>query len=812
MALSHAPREMPPRTKAGAATAMSPRHLLAAALVLLPVSAAGEARRPEMDRERLEVVEERTESLAGDLVQLAADVGRRDLAALAGHFAEGFAADSLPSVPGSLQPRGKWVFSHAWTRGGPPESAAGDRRPGSETAVILRPVSETELVAKVQEVLSHFSEIEDIRLDVLKASFPDPEGEAGEAVVALALVGRDGEGRREWLKGRFEIAAERADGNWRLTRWHTAFLDSLVSSEDLFSEVTVPAGIDRSYPRLGVPPNEGFVPHGGAVGDADGDGLMDLLLTEVDGARLYVNDGKGAFRDVSESTLLRDVPRPTGAVFLDHDQDGDADIFMSAVGKQMLFENRVDPNGIRRFYDVSETTGVAVPAVGLSVAVADVNGDGLPDIYVASSNHYGSVMPNSWSRATNGTPNLLFINIGSGRYRESARSWGVDDRRWGTAAAFADINGDGWQDLYVVNAFGENALYINKRTRFEDEAARRGVRDPGGGRGAAWGDYDNDGHLDLHVTNTSSTAGERILGRLLPGAGAGAGMLGKLAAGNSLFRNRGSGWFTSVAGEAGPFEAGWAYGGGFIDFDNDGWEDEFTVNGFVSGNTMQETRSLFWRHVAAASAQLEKAGNPGFRSDHMDRIFSEGRSFSGHERDCLFMSLGDGTFRDISGISGIDSVTDGRSAIFADFDNDGDYDIVTTTAQKTARLLYRNNVGQRNAFVRITLQGTRSGRDAFGAVVRVKTSRGIQSKVKSGGSGFLSVHDPRLLFGLGGDQTAEWLEVTWPSGLKQRAGPIQAGDSLRIVEGAEATQRVDESRFRLPDPPERGPAETPAGR
>jgi thiol-disulfide isomerase/thioredoxin len=204
--------------------------------------------------------------------------------------------------------------------------------------------------------------------------------------------------------------------------------------------------------------------------------------------------------------------------------------------------------------------------------------------------------------------------------------------------------------------------------------------------------------------------------------------------------------------------------------------------------------------VVASAANVEKAGNQQYQSDHMDQIFSEGFSFSGYERDGLYLNMGEGRFRDISGISGIDSITDGRGAIFADFDNDGDLDVVTTTIQKTARLLHRNNVGQGNNFLRVTLEGTRSGRDAYGAVVRLKTSRGIQTRIKSGGSGFISAHDPRILFGLGKDETAEWLEVTWPSGFKQRATGIQARDSLKIVEGSQATQRVSETRFSLPDP------------
>ena len=207
--------------------------------------------------------------------------------------------------------------------------------------------------------------------------------------------------------------------------------------------------------------------------------------------------------------------------------------------------------------------------------------------------------------------------------------------------------------------------------------------------------------------------------------------------------------------------------------------------------------------MVASAAHVEEPGNQDYQREHMGQLFREGFSFSGYERDGLFMSLGDGTFRDISGVSGMDKITDGRGAIFADFDNDGDYDVLTTTVQKTARHLQRNNVGEENGYLRITVEGTKSGKDAFGAVVRVKTSRGTQTKIKSGGSGYVSQHDPRLLFGLGKDERVEWIEVVWPSGERQRSGGTVARDSLKIVEGAAATERVPEKRFSLPDPESR---------
>ncbi len=193
------------------------------------------------------------------------------------------------------------------------------------------------------------------------------------------------------------------------------------------------------------------------------------------------------------------------------------------------------------------------------------------------------------------------------------------------------------------------------------------------------------------------------------------------------------------------------------------------------------------------------------RQDQND-LLGKGFSFSGYERDTLFLNLGSKSadaslkYFEVSGISGIDHLSDGRASVFADFDNDGDLDVFMTTIQGEAHLLFRNNVGQANQHIRVALSGVSGGREAFGAVVRVKTSAGILTKIKAGGSGFASQHDPRLLFGLGQDQQAEWIEVTWPNGKTQRFANVPAGVSLRVREGATTYETVKETPAKLPDP------------
>jgi len=182
-------------------------------------------------------------------------------------------------------------------------------------------------------------------------------------------------------------------------------------------------------------------------------------------------------------------------------------------------------------------------------------------------------------------------------------------------------------------------------------------------------------------------------------------------------------------------------------------------------------------------------------------------SFSGFERDYVGLNQRDGTYLDISGVSGADSITDARGAAFADFDNDGDYDILMTSSpslmrQRTERPyhLFRNNIGQSSGWLRVALRGTKSGPDAFGAIVRVKTSEGILTKIKSAGHGFMSQSDPRLLFGLGAESEVAWIEVSWPSGLTQKLKAAPRNTSIKIVEGADTFEVVQEPKGALPDP------------
>ncbi len=552
----------------------------AAALVVVIALALGESGcgggpAGGFDRTRLEHDEDLSESLANDLLAFSVRVRDRDLSGSASYIADRIDATPWPTTSSESGLPVMWIERRTW-----------------DVAAPAREVPRDEFLADLAAFTGRLQEIDDARFKVKAAEFDSST--RGRASVKFFIVGRDEAYQREWLKGNATIDFARddaqAEGGWRLTGFALEDLESKVSRVELFSEVALPAGVAATFPAFGVGRNQGFVSHGAAAADVDGDGLVDLVASGVDQNYLYLNLGHGAFRDVSESSLVQFAPRGSGALFVDYDNDGDPDLFFAAVGPQILLENRFVPDGRLEFWDVSERARVDQQAIGFSAQAADINGDGWPDIHVASYNRYGTVMPNSWVQATNGTPNLLFVNQGDGSFREEAAARGVDDGRWSYAAGFVDIDEDGDQDLYVANDFGENALYRNEGGRFADVAQAFGVVDPGFGMGVAFGDYDNDGDLDLHVTNMSSTAGNRILRLLYPEESNSIRQtLGKQAAGNSLYRNDGDGAFREATAEAGGLAGGWAFGGGFIDFDNDGWEDLYTPNGFVSGKTMNDT-------------------------------------------------------------------------------------------------------------------------------------------------------------------------------------------------------------------------------
>lgn len=544
-----------------------------------PVPAKGGSGVAAIEPARVEAEEDLTEEVANELLRFSAAVKARDVTKMGSFLADRLLSTPMPGRPGPLADKVKWIAEHGW-----------QPSPGGE-----RSLDREAFLADLSAFLSHFREIDDARFKV-----KDSEATLPAAVVAghmkFFIVGRDVEGRREKASGTGDFRARRlADGRWRFERFSIETVQSKVASTDLFSEVSGGAGIAQTDPPFAMTAGSRIASHGAAAADVNADGLIDLFVTGSPENRLYLNLGDGRFADAALEARVK-YPASAGSapLFLDHDNDGDLDLFISSIGPQMLYENRLVPDGTLVFREISHESGVARPAIGFSAVAGDIDGNGLPDIYVASYNYYGEVAPDAWDGASNGTPNLLFVNRGQGVFEEAAAKWGAADARWSYAAAFSDVDEDGDLDLYVANDFGGgNALLMNQRDRgegrFLDAAEQRGVLDRGYGMGVSWGDYDNDGDLDLHVTQMSSTAGARILKRIYPEASRSSNLLLKIASGNTLFENLGAGKFRDVSEAAGGFPAGWAWGGGFLDFDNDGWEDIHVPNGFISGKSMKDT-------------------------------------------------------------------------------------------------------------------------------------------------------------------------------------------------------------------------------
>lgn len=187
--------------------------------------------------------------------------------------------------------------------------------------------------------------------------------------------------------------------------------------------------------------------------------------------------------------------------------------------------------------------------------------------------------------------------------------------------------------------------------------------------------------------------------------------------------------------------------------------------------------------VAVPRSIQETPGNPGYLARHYSQVFRDGLSFSGFERDRLYWNGADGKFFDVSPISGCDSPGDGRGAALADFDDDGDTDIFVHDLQGNRHQLFRNDAGDRFGWVRLTLVGTRSNRDAVGALVKARTAGRLLVRPVIAGSGFASCSDRRILIGLGEARRTDSTTIRWPSGLTQELGPLERGRSYRVVEG-----------------------------
>lgn len=462
--------------------------------------------------------------------------------------------------------------------------------------------------------------------------------------------------------------------------------------EGRFADVTEQAGVGRTGWGNGV-----------CAGDIDNDGLLDFLVTYWGANAFYHNLGNGRFEEIAQPAGVAGPPKQwhSGCTFLDYDRDGLLDLFIASYQK----------------FDFATT-----PLPGKQ---ATCQWKGLPVFCGPRGLPFGSVR--------------LFRNRGRLRFEDVTEASGISEARnfYAFTAVAADLNEDGWTDIYVASDSTPSLFFRNNGNgTFSEIGVEAGVafNEHGfeqGGMGVAVGDIDSDGRLDLLKTNF---AGDHP----------------------NVYRNQGKGIFEDIVLRAGlavnPQYVGW--GIGFIDLDNDGLPDIFQVNGHVY-------------------PELE-AHNPAepYRNPRL-----------------VYRNLGSGKFEDVSHLAGpgVAEQKSSRGAAFGDFDNDGDIDVVVMNMSDRPSLL-RNDLKSSHRWLKIRLEGTRSNRSAIGAVVRLEAGGQWQVQPVLSQSSFISQNDLRLHFGLGAAQRATRILVRWPSGLQEEFPGAEAGQILKLTEGSGKSQ------------------------
>ncbi len=514
-----------------------------------------------------------------------------------------------------------------------------------------------------------------------------------------------------------------------------------------FTDVTAQAGI--VFKHNAAKAGKKWLPEtmgaGCAFIDLDGDQYPDIVLVNPRPV-IYRNNRNGTFTDVTATAGLPALGTfPMGVAAGDYDNDGRVDLYFSALDGDHLLHNE----GGFKFRDVTKAAGIANASFGTSAAFFDYDRDGKLDIFVAN---YVQWTPQGDLRCSldgvsksyctpesyKGVSSKLFRNLGDGKFEDATRAAHLyDPSSKSLGVAVLDYNSDGWPDLFVANDTQPNKLYRNlKNGTFAEEGMSAGVAfgEDGVARGAMGvdaADYDRSGRPHLLVGNFSNQ------------------MLG-------LYRNEGKSLFVDEAPRSTVGRSSLlclAFGVFFFDYDLDGWLDIFSANGHIE------------EEIARVQPKVKFAQAP-----------------------LLFHNLGRSSesvrFEDVSAKLGTDLTRPlvARGAAYADFDRDGDLDILITSNNGPA-VLYRNDARPpQNHWIGVKLEGTKSNRSGIGAVVRVESPSGKQWRMVHSGSSYCSMSDLALNFGLGQDASITAIEIEWPSGVRQRLAGVKPDQYLVIQE------------------------------
>ena len=521
-----------------------------------------------------------------------------------------------------------------------------------------------------------------------------------------------------------------------------------------FEDVAISAGINNPMGHNGKTPLtvlEVMGP-GCAVCDFDGDGHADILVAGQAGpvgggkCKLYRNNGNGTFTDVTAGSGLEAPGNYMGIAVGDIDNDGKPDIVITGYGVVKLFRNL----GNCKFQDITKNSGIEAPSStswATSAAFADVDRDGKLDLYIARYvifNDKTIQFCDYGMKASCGPifydPQIgsMYRNVGNGKFKDVTGEWGMDGARGKTlGAAFADVNGDGWPDLYLGNDEMPGDLYLNlgaassKAKRFKSTGVESGVGMSGAGQmqgamGVDFGDYDHDGRPDLFVTTFEFEQ-------------------------KSLYHNGEGALFNIVSQQTGigPATANFVgFGTKFIDVNNDGWLDIAIANGHIHDN----------------QTKIDKLG--AYAQPLQLFINDNGRAF-------VNRSLEAGT--------GFTTPAVGRGLATGDLNDDGLVDVVVTDVEGNLRVLMNRNQDHNN-WLRITLTGTHCNRMAIGARVTVKAGEETWAAECTTGGSYLSASDPRLHFGLGKHTSVDSVTVNWPDGKQSTVKNPHVPGDLAVVE------------------------------